>query len=142
MNSLNPNKYIRTAYINALRTATGLQVWHKKLPKSVKPIPPQYIILDSQTKNETVKAKTDYFEWLCTLDVHIMNYNDKGFTNTTIVDDIEEKVIEVIKLDGVTIANFSNKNVDILDSMDLDLETDTNSIDRRVIKFEHWLYGR
>ena len=142
MNSLNPNKYVRTAYINALKLATGLQVWHKKVPKTVTVIPKNYILLDSQTKNETVKAKTDYFEWLVTLDVHIFNYNLKGYTDTVVVDDIEEKVIKTVKIDGVTIANFSNKNVDILDSIDLDLETDTNSIDRRIIKFEHWLYGR
>jgi len=142
MNTLNPNKYIRQAYIQALSVATGLNVWHKKVPKTVNPIPKQYLLLDSQTKNETVKAKLDYFEWLATLDLQIYNYNPKGFTDTEKVDNIEEIVIETIRVNGISIPNFSNKNVDILDSIDLDLETDTNSIDRRIIKFEHWLYGR
>lgn len=142
MNSLNPNKYVRTAYISALELATGLKVWHRVVPKTVSPIPKNYILLDSQTKNETVKAKTDYFEWLVTLDVHIFNYNVKGYSDASKVDDIEEIVNRTIRINGVTIPNFSNKEVEMLDSIPLPLETDTNSIDRTVIKYQHWLYGR
>lgn len=142
MNSLNPNKYVRTAYISALELATGLKVWHRVVPKTVSPIPKNYILLDSQTKNETVKAKMDYFEWLVTLDVHIFNYNVKGYSDASKVDDIEEIVNRTIRINGVTIPNFSNKEVEMLDSIPLPLETDTNSIDRTVIKYQHWLYGR
>ena len=142
MNTLNPNKYIRKAYIEAIENQTALKVWHRKIPKTVNPIPTAYILLDSQTKNETAKAKTDYFEWLCTLDVHIFNVNDKGYSNQAFVDDIEGIVNRIIRVDGVVIENFVNKNTNILESMELPIETETKSIDRTVIKFEHWLYGR
>lgn len=134
---LNPNKYIRKAYIDAIKAETGLNVWHKRIPKDVV-MPLRYILLDSQTKQETVKAKTDYYEWLCTLDVQIFNVNEKGYSNGAAVDDIEESIIEVIR-GGVAVSNFYNKETQILESIDLDVETVDKSIDRRVIKFEHWL---
>lgn len=142
---LNPNKYIRQAYIDALSLATGLDVWEDRVPKTINPVPKQYILLLNQTKNETANAKNEseyyqltYFEWLCTVDVQIFNINQKGYSRTEIVDDIEEKVMSIIR-NGITIPNFSNKNTSILDSLDLPLETVTQSVDRRVIKFEQWL---
>lgn len=144
MTILNPNKYIRAAYITALSTATGLNVWHKRVPKNVTPIPGKYIILDSQTKNETVVAKNStvenntYFEWLCNLNINIYNVNPIGFTNTAAIDDIEQIVISVIR-SGIAIPNFSNKDTRILGSQDLSVETSTQSIDRLLIQFEHWL---
>ncbi len=142
---LNPNKYIREAYVNALETATGLNVWEDRVPKTVTNVPKQYILITNQTKNETANAKnTDensqltYFEWLCTIDVQIYNENAKGYSKTSVVDDIEETVISVIR-NGVSIPNFYNKNTSILESIDLPVETTTKSFDRRIVKFEQWL---
>lgn len=144
MNTLNPSKYIRLAYITALELATGVKVWHRMVPKNVV-VPASYIILDSQTKNETVNAKPSeggeggtYFEWLCTLDVNIYKINEKGYSSAAVVDDLEQIVINVIRT-GVSIPNFRNKDTRILESIALDAETDTKSIDRRIVKFEHWL---
>ncbi len=145
MNTLNPSKYIRVAYIQALEVATGVKVWHRMVPKNVSPIPSAYIILDSQTKNETVNAKPSegseggtYFEWSTTIDVNIYRINEKGYSSAAIVDDLEQIVINVIR-SGVIVPNFRNKDTRILESISLDAETSTQSIDRRVVKFEHWL---
>lgn len=144
MNTLNPSKYIRAAYISALESATGVKVWHRMVPKNVV-VPASYIILDSQTKNETVNAKPSevgggntYFEWLTTIDVNIYRINEKGYSSASVVDDLEQIVINVIR-SGVVIPNFRNKDTRILESISLDAETSTQSIDRRVVKFEHWL---
>lgn len=140
MRILNPNKYIRKAYLDAL-VNVGFPIWDKRIPKDIDP-PARYGLLDSQTKNETVKAKSltslTYFEWLCTIDLNLYHVNDKGFTESSIVDDMEEAVINIIR-PGISIPNFQNKNVDIINSIDLNTETTTESIDRRVLKLEHWL---
>ena len=143
MTILNPDKNIRIAYIQALQAATGLKVWHRKVPKNISPIPPKYIILDTQSKNETVVSKNNeeretYFEWLVTLDVNIYNVNQVGYSNADVVDDLEQIIISVIR-QGIDIPNFSNKNTNILESQDLSADTTTQSIDRKMIKFEHWL---
>lgn len=142
----NPDKYLRSAYITALQSATGLKVWHKKVPKNTTPVPTKYIILDSQTKNETARSKPSglgnsqtQFEWLCTLDVNIYNINAVGYSNAAVVDDIEEQVLSVAKGGVVVVPGFSVKDTSILESMDLSAETSTQSVDRKLVKFEHWL---
>lgn len=142
MTILNPDKHVRIGYIEALQAATGLKVWHRRIPKNVT-VPAKYIILDAQSKNETVNAKNHdvrgtYFEWLVTLDVNIYNVNQLGYSNAEAVDDIEQIVISVIR-QGINIPNFTNKNTEIIESQDLSADTTTQSIDRKIIKFEHWL---
>lgn len=144
MNFLNPDKYLRAAYITALESATGLKVWHKRIPKNVT-TPPKYIILDSLSKNETLTAKPNegenkntYFEWSCTVDVNIYNVNVAGYSNAAQVDDIEQVAISVVR-SGIQIPNFRNKDTRILESLDLSAETNTQSIDRKMVKFEHVL---
>jgi hypothetical protein len=136
---LNPDKFIRAAYIESLQTATGVKVWHKKIPKNTSPVPSKYIILDSLTKNETVKAKGEYFEWLCTIDVNIYNVKASGYSSAAVVDDLEQVVLNVVRMGNVRVMGFSNKNTAILETQDLSAETTTQSVDRKLIKFEHWL---
>lgn len=133
----NPSKYIRAAYITALQNATGLKVWDRIVPKNIQ-APVSYIILDGQTKGETANAKGEFFEWTCTIDVNIYRVNEKGYTLGSAVDDIEDKVINTIRF-GIPIPGFSNKDTRIFDSQSLDAETSTQSIDRRIVKFEHWV---
>jgi len=137
MPTLNPSKYIRAAYITALQNATGLKVWDRFVPKNIT-APQSYIILDGQTKNETANAKGEFFEWLSTIDVNIYYVGLVGYSYSVQVDDIENVVINTIRY-GIPIAGFSNKNTQIIDSLSLNSETSTQSIERRVIKFEHWV---
>lgn len=134
---INPNKYIRAGVIPMLKTATGLTgVWHKKVPKTVIPTPDKYILVTSQTKNRFAVAK-DCYEWLCTLNIDIHNINPQGFTETSAVDDIEENVLNAMT--GVTVAGFTVKLVALSNSIDLDVESNEYSIDRRVLTYELWL---
>jgi len=136
----NPSKHIRESYITVLKPATGLSVWDIRVPLN-EVAPAMYILLDGQTKQETVNAKRDYFEWLTTIDVSIYYVGKKGYSHTKELDDVEEKVMNVIRY-GVPVNGFSNKNTRILESMSLNDDTSTQSIERRVIKFESWLSQR
>lgn len=144
MNILNPNKYIRSGMITALKAGIpNLNIWYKKVPVNVVPIPLVYILLDSQTKNETVVSKSTTekatnFEWLSTIDVNIYSISKKGYSNADVVDDMEQSVLSIIRT-GFNIPNFDTKNVRIIESQDLSIDNDTASIDRKLVKFEIWL---
>lgn len=144
MNILNPNKYIRIGIISALEAGIpNLNIWYKKVPVDVVPVPSVYILLDSQTKNETVVSKSTTekatsFEWLSTIDVNIYSVNEKGFSDADIVDDLEQSVLSIIRT-GVDIPNFDTKDVRIIESQDLSVDNETASLDRKLVKFEIWL---
>lgn len=133
---INPDKYVRTAYVQALETATGLPVFAKALPAGITAT--QYIILDSQSKSQTVDSKVDYFEWLCRININIYNTNPAGTYRPLETDDIEQIVLNTV-LPGIAIEGFHNKNTNIIESQDLSLEFPTASVDRKLIVFEHWV---
>lgn len=145
---LNPNEPLRAAYVEAIQTATGLQVWAKKVPKDVV-IPDQYIIINSQSKTLTEEYKNlsapplvaNKFEWLCTITLDLYNINLAGFGDPAINDAIEALVISAVQ-DGIEVDGFEVKSYSFIDSIDLDIETDTQSIERRVVTYQHWLCQR
>lgn len=144
MNILNPNKYVRIGLISAIETRlSAVPVWYKKVPLDVVPIPLTYIVLDSQAKHQAVISKSTIekgvnFEWLTTIDINIYSIKQKGFSDADDVDDMEQEVLSIVAT-GFTIPNFDTKDVRILESQDLSTETDTESIDRKLLKIEIWL---
>ena len=133
----NPDKYIRKAYIDAIELATGLSVYDTSIPKDVQPLPKQYILITAQSKQRTSISK-QLWEWQCQVRVDIVSVNDMGYHSSVSVEDIEEIVISTIEA-GLTIQNFNNKSTRFLDSTPLPTETVTESIDRKIVDYEHWL---
>lgn len=134
---VNPNKHIRIAYRNVL-SDIGVPVWTNKVPKTVKPTPTKYVLITSQTKNETEKCK-DGFEWLCTVTLDITSVLNKGQSDLDILDDIEEIILTRIDEDLPVMGGFVVKSADIVESRDIDFETDSQSVERRILIYEHWL---
>lgn len=146
MSILNPNEPLRAAYVSKIKAALGtIPVWAKKLPKD-KPNADQYVLIMSQTKRRTEEYKSlgeeplvaNKFEWLCTINIDINNINQAGFAKPMNNDNVEETIINAIQ-SGITVPGFSVKSYDFIDSNDLDVETATQSIERRVITYQHWL---
>lgn len=131
-----PDKYLRTAYVSALKDATGLPVYAKAVPAGANPS--KYIIIDSQSKSQIVKAKVNYFEWQSRININIYNVNPAGVYRPVETDDIEESILGVI-LYGVQIEGFYNKNTDLISTQDLSLDYPSRSVDRKLLIFEHWL---
>jgi hypothetical protein len=144
MQVLNPNEPLRTAYVNKLRSATGLPVWAKKLPKGTNP--EQYILISSQPKlpTETSKNLTEApltanrFEWLARITVEIVSVWDIGVAKPVSNDTVEAKVLTAV-YEGLEVAGWRVKSYDVIDSIDLDFDTDRQSIERKIITFQHWL---
>ena len=132
----NPSKPLRTAYIQALKTATGLPVYYKLLPSGS--TAKEYILLDSMSKSRIVKAKVDYYEWQVRVNVNIYSIRPAGTSNQGRVDDIEEVVRATIGT-ALPVDGWYNKNTDEVSQQDLSTVGQTTFTDRSLIIFEHLL---
>lgn len=132
----NPDKYLRQGYLAALRNH-GLTVFNKDIPPNIKPIPSQYVLVESQSKTPTARSKED-FEWNCRIILHIISINQRGYSATTFVNDAEEKCINAVE-EGIQVPNFYLKSTYLIESQDLDMTDKTTTIERKVLIYEHWL---
>lgn len=132
----NPDAPLRTVYLAGMNTI--IQAWSNKVPKSVT-VPNQYIILQDQIKNPTDKGKEGCMEWLCTMIVDIYNINPSGYSSIGGIDNIEEQVIDWIE-SGFIVDGFMLKSIDFIESVPFTpIETPTQTIERRTIRYQHWL---
>lgn len=136
MNYLDPNTALRSAYLSAL-SGIGIPGWAKKVPKNITPIPVNYFLVTSQTLNPTERSK-DCFEWLCSIVIDVIYAGAAGYANPVQTETIEAQIITAIEA-GITVEGFDVKSIRFIDSINLDEETDTQSIERRVITYQHWL---
>lgn len=132
---LNPDKYLRAGVIAAL-TPTGKPVWAKKVPKNTT-IPPLYTLITTQIKTRTEVSK-DCWEWLCQMTLDIIGVRPAGYSSTVAIDDLEGQIVTIIEA-GFNVQGFMVKDIRLIDSRPLDVETDTQSIERRILIYEYWL---
>lgn len=133
---VSPDKFIRKAYLTAL-AGVGVPAYAGKVPISVTPIPQQYILLTTQTKQRTAVSKNGW-EWNTQITIDIIYNGKKGFSQMDKVDDTEGKVIEAIE-NGISVEGFAVKSTELVNSQPLNAETDTQSIERRILIYEHWV---
>lgn len=138
-----PEKPLRTAYIAALQTATGLSVYPDLVPKNIY-TPTAYILLTSQTKTRTAVAKpteasnlSDNFGWLTSIVFDIQYFSPSGFSNPGAVEDIEQQIINVAET--ILVPGWAIKSRVQVQSMPLPVNTATNFINRRVLTYQHWM---
>lgn len=130
---LNPDKYVRKAFIDALTVSTGLPVWENGIPRD-QVLPDRYIILHSQTKQPFSNAK-GCFEWLSTIVLDLNSVNEKGFQDMLPINDLEETVLNT----SITVPNFKVRYLNLINSQPLNAETPTQTINRQVLNMELWL---
>jgi hypothetical protein len=138
-----PDKDLRTAYIAALQTATGLGVFPDGVPKTTV-TPKAYILITSQTKTRTAVSKptsvtntSDNFGWLASIVFDIQYFSPSGFSNPGAVDDIEAQVINVAET--LQVSGWAIKSRVQIQSRPLNVNTPTNYINRKVLTYQHWI---
>ena len=131
---LNPDKYIRKGCVAAL-SITGVPIT-EAFPVSDEN-PAKYIILTSQSKQPTAQNKDDY-EWLCQLQLDVNVVQSKGFTSSLVADDLEEQCHNAIT-ENLRVDNFAVKDVRLVDSLNLDVETPYGHVKRKRIIYQLWL---
>lgn len=138
----NPNKPLRTAFISALKVAGNVEVWSKLVPRNVKPIPDQYILITTQTKTRVAVAKPtdqlyDNFNWLVSTTIDMYNFSPAGYSNPGKNDDLEELI--TLAIENILVPGWAIKSRIFVQSLDLDVNTTENFIERRVITYQHWI---
>jgi hypothetical protein len=131
---LNPNKPLRDAFIAAL-APIGIPVKAKKIPKNA--AAQQYILITSQVKKRFAVSK-DCYDYLCQTVFDICYYSLNGYADADKNDAVEEQLIQIIE-DGIEVSGFIVKEINFIESIPLDIETPTYSIQRQVITYQHWL---
>lgn len=138
-----PDKYIRKAYISLINIQLAnsyltCPIYDSVVPKDIDPIPPLRIILSTQTKKQANTTKCGH-DWQCTILLDIIYEQNLGFVDKVIVETIEEVISNAIDLNpnDIAIPPFIVYNTQILDSHDMSLETQTKSINRKLVRYEH-----
>jgi hypothetical protein len=136
-----PDIPLRTAYISAIKIATGLEVYPDNVPKSVT-VPTQYILITSQTNVRTAVAKptftlSDNYDWLSNIVFDIQYFSPSGYSNPGAVDIIYEQIINVAE--NILVPGWAVKSRIFVQSRPLNISTATNYINRKVLTYSHWL---
>lgn len=145
--AVNPDKYIRRAYLIALTNVSmgsvAVPVFDRRVPINIKPIPSTRIIISSQSKQAFNETKCGH-GWECSVLLDIITEQNNSFVNTAIVDDIEQQISDQIDIwqakgHDILIPPFTCYYTRFSDSHDIELETPTTTIIRKLIRYTHRL---
>lgn len=131
---LDPEEPLRIGIKSEL-TPIGIPIYAKGVPKDVKVT--QYINLTSQTLNKTEVSK-DCFDWKCSINIECITFNQSGFATPSTNDRVKAQVIDIIQ-SGISVNGFMVKGIDFIQASDLDIETPTAKIERKVIIYQFWV---
>lgn len=131
----NPNKYIRKAYITAL-SGIGVPVYDKRLPPDIE-IPERYVLIQGQTKTETLRTKCGKC-WQSYTNVDIFDRSNRGFADSSQLDDLEELITDALAPSTQTdlaVDNFTVYNTFVDESVDIPQEFGNETVLHRVLRF-------
>ena len=132
---INPNKYIRQAIINAL---SPLPTYSNRVPKSIN-TPNMYAVIESQGKIEFANYKRGN-EWEVNLNLSLYHRNPIGNDMAHVLDDEVEKIIPLLK--DLKHPIIGIKNATLESERDMTFDTDTNTINRKILTYTFWTnYG-
>jgi hypothetical protein len=130
----NPNKYIRKAFLLALANV-GVQGWDKRIPAN-ETIPQTYYLISNQTKTEIQRTKCDK-AWQVVTTIDIFHRENRGFSDSAIVDDLEELITDALAPDVQTdlaIPPFIVYNTFVESPVDLPQETINETVLHRALR--------
>lgn len=137
-----PDKYIRKAYLLAIAAqfvTDGITcpIYDMQVPKDTSPVPPLRLILSTQTKKQANTSKCGH-DWNASILLDIIYEQQQGFTDRSVVDDVETSVNSAIDVEeDIDCPPFTIYNTQILDTHDMSLQTPTKSITRRLVRIQH-----
>lgn len=131
----NPNKYLRRAIATALTTATGFPAFDEMVPPDYEPQPKTFILIHCPIKVPFGVSKVHH-EWECDVQIDIVDIQEKGYVGSAVVDDLEDLVIQA--MEALSVPEFDMKKNRFVDSRPLNVVTPTETIVRRIVKYEQW----
>jgi len=140
---LNPNKYVRKAYLTLL-SGISVPIFNRRIPINLT-IPATYILISSQSTNISRENKCGH-GWEVSVTLDIVSTQDVSFVDVGKVDDIEQEISDRLDLwtnsqTEIEIPPFVVYHTTFQNSQDFELETDTQTQLRKVVRYNHILNG-
>lgn len=143
----NPDKYARLGWITLITNVTGLIVKHNLLPKSMDPLPDEYVILSGQMTTERLKGKpvrtkaqyTSCKDLDHSIQIDFYKISPLGYSSAVVVENYVEAVLTAVENGQLIIPGFSIRDVSIVENRAMPTESETKSIDRKILVVRHWL---
>jgi hypothetical protein len=138
-----PDKYIRKAYFNLLSGliigSIPVPVYDKRVPKSVEPVPPYRVIINSQTNDQANTSKGGH-DWKASIELDVIAEFSLGNADSAIVNDIEQQINDLIDIQGdIDCPPFTIWNTQVTNPMDIVMDTKTKTIIRKILRYTHVL---
>lgn len=135
MSNIIPDKFIRKAFLTLL-SGIGTPIFENKVPKSVDPVPLRRIILSTQTDAQHNTSKCGH-NWSHSILLDIISEQPQGYSDKSIVEDIWQTINAVIDVQNdISVDGFTIYNTQMLDSHDIELDTQTVSINRKLVRYQ------
>lgn len=135
---IDPDKYLREAYINAL-APLGVPIWEGGVPLDAV-IPEYYILIGGHVNSRKLVNKITW-EWNCSLTLDVHRNNPLGFSDSAGADDMVGAALSAIEA-GISASGFRVKTTQLQDTVRQDFDTVTHSVNRRLVRYLHWLSRR
>lgn len=137
-----PDTAIRSALITAFTGLLDIPAYDTAVPKDVEPLPNLYVIFGTQDNRQHSTNKCNHL-WahVCMLD--IVSQQPQGYASKKIVEDILNQIQTVVDLPGTAdldIPGFSVYNTQVLSTTDMSLNTPTQTIVRKIVRYQ-WILG-
>lgn len=137
---------LRKAHIDLILSTLGITGYDQSIPIDVVPLPNRYALVTSVNNQNTLGAKPysddnmayRHTEIQSFINVDIVDVNDFGFASNAWVDWASEVYENAVRRQLV-VDGYSVKETAKTNEVPLPVTTDTLSIQRIVMTFEHWL---
>lgn len=126
-----PNSILRRSYIN---TFPQYKIYDISIPND-EITPELYLTINDVVLNEYENYKEGN-DWLLATSINIWKENEKGFVSSVELEEVANDIISTLPI----VQGFKLHHREMFDCKQFALlETDTNTIERTVIIFKHWL---
>lgn len=132
-----PDTPVRRAFISAL-SGISVAIYDMVVPKSAD-VPNQYILLTTQTNSQADTSKCGH-NWWHTILLDVVSIQDQGYTDRSVLDNICDQINQIVDtLESIGIPGFAVYNTQVMDTHDMSLETQTKTINRKLMRYQFLL---
>lgn len=133
----NPTTAIRNSFWNALNSTISAPIFVDNIPLGVDPIPSTYVLISGQSKQERSICKQCPTAWTCSITLDVISVSDVSSNNRLIVDNVEQEIYDIVnKCASFEIAGFDVTDTRLVNSLNSDVDIDTQNIDRQIVTYE------
>lgn len=133
----NPTTAIRTSFWNALNSTISAPIFVDNIPLGVDPLPSIYVLISGQSKQEKSICKRCPVNWTCSITLDIISVSDVSSNNRLLVDNVEQEIYDIVnECASFVITGFTVTNTKMVNSINADVDIDTQNLDRQIVTYE------